>query len=124
MFKNLAKFYGICVMLISSVVIMISFAVLLLEIIAFSLPEYKYADQLNHYSSDARYLEYTKKEKINLADKKNIESLRLSEKENQIFLYKTGAVMGMLSCLSWLFVGFIFLAIHIYIYRKLPSDGD
>lgn len=121
MFKNLIRLYSLCVLLLASVIIICSAASFLQNIIAFSLPNYKYANELREFSSNSRYIEHFKKDNSTTYDPTIITNERIEALSNQVMVYKNQAIAGMLDNLSWLLVAFFATWVHIYIYKKNPN---
>jgi hypothetical protein len=88
------------------------------------LTEYKHAEYLNNFSSNNRYIEHKasynehSKKALDVMDSKGIKMKRIDERNNYIKNRKNESISTIISCLTWLFVGALFFAVHWRLHKK------
>ena len=87
MFKNLVQLYSLVVCLIASIVMMITIGIMLGNATDILLPEYKYMNQLDKFTSNEKYIDSQKrsdssnKESWQIIDPNSLVEKRLAERE-------------------------------------------
>ena len=123
MFKNLVQLYSLFVCLIASIVMMIAIGIMLGNITDILLPEYKYINQLDKFTSNEKYIDYQKqsdssnKERLQIIDSDSVAEKRLAEREDYINRIKGDAISTLINCTTWLITGLFFFVIHWRIYK-------
>jgi hypothetical protein len=88
------------------------------------LLEYKYARQLNHFSSNDKYIDEKKtfdsydEKKWESLTSEEIEAKRIREKYNYIDGKKSDSISDIISYITWLFVGMLFFVVHWCMHKK------
>ncbi|MBN8523008.1 MAG: hypothetical protein J0M23_04025 [Rickettsiales bacterium] len=118
MIKNLVQLYSLVVCLIASVVIMITIGIMLGNTTDILLPEYKYMNQLDKFTSNEKYIDsqkqsdHSSKEKWQIIDPNSLAEKRLAERESYINRIKGDAISTVINCITWLITGLFFFVIH------------
>ena len=118
MFKNLVQLYSLFVCLIASIVMMIAIGIMLGNITDILLPEYKYINQLDKFTSNEKYIDYQKqsdssnKERLQIIDSDSVAEKRLAEREDYINRIKGDAISTVINCITWFITGLFFFVIH------------
>ena len=118
MIKNLVQLYSLVVCLIASVVIMITIGIMLGNTTDILLPEYKYMNQLDKFTSNEKYIDsqkqsdHSSKEKWQIIDPDSLAEKRLAERESYINRIIGDAISTVINCITWLITGLFFFVIH------------
>lgn len=111
MFKNLVQLYSLVVCLIASIVMMITIGIMLGNATDILLPEYKYMNQLDKFTSNEKYIDSQKrsdpsnKESWQIIDPNSLVEKRLAERESYINRIKGDAISTVINCITWLITG-------------------
>ncbi|WPX98922.1 hypothetical protein Megpolyxen_00777 [Candidatus Megaera polyxenophila] len=130
MIKNLAQLYSLVVCLIASVVIMITIGIMLGNTTDILLPEYKYMNQLDKFTSNEKYIdsqkqsEHSSKEKWQIIDPNLLAEKRLAERESYINRIKGDAISTVINCITWLITGLFFFVIHWRMYKGYSASNN
>lgn len=130
MFKNLVQLYSLFVCLIASIVMMIAIGIMLGNITDILLPEYKYINQLDKFTSNEKYIDYQKqsdssnKERLQIIDSDSVAEKRLAEREDYINRIKGDAISTLINCTTWLITGLFFFVIHWIIYKGSSASNN
>ena len=130
MFKNLVQLYSLVVCLIASIVMMIAIGIMLGNITDILLPEYKYMNQLDKFTSNEKYIDYQKqsdpinKERLQIIDSDSVAEKRLAEREDYINRIKGDAISTLINCTTWLITGLFFFVIHWRIYKGSSASNN
>lgn len=130
MFKNLVQLYSLFVCLIASIVMMIAIGIMLGNITDILLPEYKYINQLDKFTSNEKYIDYQKqsdssnKERLQIIDSDSVAEKRLAEREDYINRIKGDAINTLINCTTWLITGLFFFVIHWRIYKGSSASNN
>ncbi len=130
MFKNLVQLYSLFVCLIASIVMMIAIGIMLGNITDILLPEYKYINQLDKFTSNEKYIDYQKqsdssnKERLQIIDSDSVAEKRLAEREDYINRIKGDAISTLINCTTWLITGLFFFVIHWRIYKGSSASNN
>jgi len=130
MFKNLVQLYSLFVCLIASIVMMIAIGIMLGNITDILLPEYKYMNQLDKFTSNEKYIDYQKqsdssnKERLQIIDSDSVAEKRLAEREDYINRIKGDAISTLINCTTWLITGLFFFVIHWRIYKGSSASNN
>lgn len=118
MFKNLVQLYSLVVCLIASIVMMITIGIMLGNATDILLPEYKYMNQLDKFTSNEKYIDsqkqsdHSSKEKWQIIDPNSLAEKRLAERESYINRIKGDAISTVINCITWFITGLFFFVIH------------
>jgi hypothetical protein len=129
MFKNLVQLYSLLICLIASISIMVTMGIMLSNITDIILLEYKYTNQLDKFTSNAKYIDFQKqndssdKEKWQTMDNNLIAEKRLADRVDYISSVKGGAISSLINCITWFITGLFFFLIHWRTYKK-SSDAN
>lgn len=130
MIKNLVQLYSLVVCLIASVVIMITIGIMLGNTTDILLPEYKYMNQLDKFTSNEKYIdsqkqsEHSSKEKWQIIDPNLLAEKRLAERESYINGIKGDAISTVINCITWLITGLFFFVIHWRMYKGYSASNN
>ena len=130
MFKNLVQLYSLFVCLIASIVMMIAIGIMLGNITDILLPEYKYINQLDKFTSNEKYIDYQKqtdssnKERLQIIDSDSVAEKRLAEREDYINRIKGDAISTLINCITWLITSLVFFVIHWRMYRRCSASNN
>ena len=130
MFKNLVQLYSLVVCLIASIVMMITIGIILGNATDILLPEYKYMNQLDKFTSNEKYIDYQKqsdpinKERLQIIDSDSVAEKRLAEREDYINRIKGDAISTLINCTTWLITGLFFFVIHWRIYKGSSASNN
>ena len=130
MIKNLVQLYSLVVCLIASVVIMITIGIMLGNTTDILLPEYKYMNQLDKFTSNEKYIdsqkqsEHSSKEKWQIIDPHLLAEKRLAERESYINRIKGDAISTVINCITWLITGLFFFVIHWRMYKGYSASNN
>ena len=130
MIKNLVQLYSLVVCLIASVVIMITIGIMLGNTTDILLPEYKYMNQLDKFTSNEKYIdsqkqsEHRSKEKWQIIDPNSLAEKRLAERESYINRIKGDAISTVINCITWLITGLFFFIIHWRMYKGYSASNN
>lgn len=130
MIKNLVQLYSLVVCLIASVVIMITIGIMLGNTTDILLPEYKYMNQLDKFTSNEKYIdsqkqsEHSSKEKWQIIDPNLLAEKRLAERESYINRIKCDAISTVINCITWLITGLFFFVIHWRMYKGYSASNN
>jgi len=130
MFKNLVQLYSLFVCLIASIVMMIAIGIMLGNVTDILLPEYKYMNQLDKFTSNEKYIDYQKqsdssnKERLQIIDSDSVAEKRLAEREDYINRIKGDAISTLINCTTWLITGLFFFVIHWRIYKGSSASNN
>ncbi|MCP5363247.1 MAG: hypothetical protein H6911_04780 [Rickettsiaceae bacterium] len=130
MIKNLVQLYSLVVCLIASVVIMITIGIMLGNTTDILLPEYKYMNQLDKFTSNEKYIdsqkqsEHSSKEKWQIIDPNLLAEKRLAERESYINRIKGDAISTVINCITWLITGLFFFVIHWRMYKGYSASNN
>ena len=130
MMKNLLQLYSLVVCLIASVVIMITIGIMLGNTTDILLPEYKYMNQLDKFTSNEKYIdsqkqsEHSSKEKWQIIDPNLLAEKRLAERESYINRIKGDAISTVINCITWLITGLFFFVIHWRMYKGYSASNN
>ena len=129
--KNLLQLYGTLISLVSSLVLMISIALILSSFVDIMFTNYKFAAELMTYTSDAEYIRFKTKEcksnfdymsnnetKVNNCLKGISETDRLVDKDHYIETVIKSAYASIINSSIWAFVSLIFLLSHWRLSKK------
>ena len=130
MIKNLVQLYSLVVCLIASVVIMITIGIMLGNTTDILLPEYKYINQLDKFTSNEKYIDsqkqrdHSSKEKWQIIDPNLLAEKRLAERESYINRIKGDAISTVINCITWLITGLFFFVIHWRMYKGYSASNN
>jgi hypothetical protein len=130
MIKNLVQLYSLVVCLIASVVIMITIGIMLGNTTDILLPEYKYMNQLDKFTSNEKYIDsqkqtdHSSKEKWQIIDPNSLAEKRLAERESYINRIKGDAISTVINCITWLITGLFFFIIHWRMYKGYSASNN
>ncbi len=130
MIKNLVQLYSLVLCLIASVVIMITIGIMLGNTTDILLPEYKYMNQLDKFTSNEKYIdsqkqsEHSSKEKWQIIDPNLLAEKRLAERESYINRIKGDAISTVINCITWLITGLFFFVIHWRMYKGYSASNN
>ncbi len=130
MIKNLVQLYSLVVCLIASVVIMITIGIMLGNTTDILLPEYKYMNQLDKFTSNEKYIdsqkqsEHSSKEKWQIIDPNLLAEKRLAERESYINRIKGDAISTVINCITWLITGLFFFITHWRMYKGYSASNN
>ena len=130
MIKNLVQLYSLVVCLIASVVIMITIGIMLGNTTDILLPEYKYMNQLDKFTSNEKYIdsqkqsEQSSKEKWQIIDPNLLAEKRLAERESYINRIKGDAISTVINCITWLITGLFFFITHWRMYKGYSASNN
>lgn len=130
MIKNLVQLYSLVVCLIASVVIMITIGIMLGNTTDILLPEYKYMNQLDKFTSNEKYIDsqkqsdHSSKEKWQIIDPNLLAEKRLAERESYINRIKGDAISTVINCITWLITGLFFFITHWRMYKGYSASNN
>ncbi len=130
MIKNLVQLYSLVVCLIASVVIMITIGIMLGNTTDILLPEYKYMNQLDKFTTNEKYIDsqkqsdHSSKEKWQIIDPNSLAEKRLAERESYINRIKGDAISTVINCITWLITGLFFFIIHWRMYKGYSASNN
>jgi len=109
---------------------MIAIGIMLGNITDILLPEYKYINQLDKFTSNEKYIDYQKqsdssnKERLQIIDSDSVAEKRLAEREDYINRIKGDAISTLINCTTWLITGLFFFVIHWRIYKGSSASNN
>lgn len=130
MFKNLVQLYSLVVCLIASIVMMITIGIILGNATDILLPEYKYMNELDKFTSNEKYIDSqtqsdpSSKERLQIIDSDSVAEKRLKEREDYINRIKGYAISTIINYITWLITGLVFFVIHWKIYKGSSASNN
>ncbi len=130
MIKNLVQLYSLVVCLIASVVIMITIGIILGNTTDILLPEYKYINHLDKFTTNKKYIDsqkqsdHSSKEKWQIIDPNSLAEKRLAKRESYINRIKGDAISTVINCITWLITGLFFFIINWRMYKGYSASNN
>jgi len=94
------------------------------------LPEYKYMNELDKFTSNEKYIDSqtqsdpSSKERLQIIDSDSVAEKRLKEREDYINRIKGYAISTIINYITWLITGLVFFVIHWKIYKGSSASNN
>lgn len=124
MLKNLTQIYCLLMCLVSAITLMITLGITLNSVVETTFTEYKFASELNKFSSNDKYIDDKTRYNQNNAEKwtslseEEVKTKRIIEREDYIERRKREAISTIISSITWFFVAGLFFIIHWRLQKK------
>ena len=122
--KNLLQIYSLLICLISSIILIITLGFVFRSTVNLIFLEYRFRDNLQHYSSNERYIEHNKDSSDSLRNLSAdaIQNVRLHKRAEHIDFQKHQAINHIIDCVGWILISIAFFSLHWRLYKNATKS--